>query len=63
MEGYESYGNGDFECADGNIIEFTWQTMDTKIGTVVLMVDMNNDNKTDNYFGRWWFNGPNGCCQ
>ena len=52
MEGYESYGNGDFECADGSIIEFYMANdgyEDCADGSDEPM-DMNNDNKTDNYF-------------
>ena len=52
MEGYETYGNGDFECADGSIIEFYMANdgyEDCADGSDEPM-DMNNDNKTDNYF-------------
>ena len=52
MESYESYGNGDFECADGGIIEFYMANdgyEDCADGSDEPM-DMNNDNKTDNYF-------------
>ncbi|MAK42191.1 MAG: hypothetical protein CL997_05855, partial [Euryarchaeota archaeon] len=52
MEGYESYGNGDFDCADGSIIEFYMANdgyEDCADGSDEPM-DINNDNKTDNYF-------------
>ncbi len=52
MEGYETYGNGDFECADGDMIPFYMAndgTEDCADGSDEPM-DMDNDNKTDNYF-------------
>ena len=51
-DGYETYGNGDFECADGDMIPFYMAndgTEDCSDGSDEPM-DMNNDNKTDNYF-------------
>ena len=52
MEGYESTGNGHFECADGDTIEFYMANdgyADCGDGSDEPM-DMNNDGKTDNYF-------------
>ena len=52
MEPYETTQNGDFECADGDMIPFFQAndgSDDCADGSDEPM-DMNNDNKTDNYF-------------